>query len=515
MDEREQERGKVWLVGAGPGAFELITLRGADVLRRAQVVIYDYLVNDQLLELAPACADLIYAGKKGGGNYALTQEDINHLMIEHARAGKRVVRLKGGDPSVFGRGGEEMAALAAAGIELEVVPGVTAATAAPAFAGIPLTHREYGSFVTFVTGHEGHAKRAGSALPWRELARASAQGGTLVLLMAAARIGELMAGLIEHGMSAQMPAAAIQSATTAAQKTVIATLATLERAAREAGLEPPVVVVVGECARLGAELRWFERKPLFGRRIVITRARGQAIGLARELSEMGAQVMHVAAIETAEPDSYATLDSALMRLREFDWVIFTSAVGVDCFIKRLAHLNRDIRELSKARIAAIGPATAARVRACGLTVAVTPPQYRSDALVNALGDAQIRGTRVLLPRAQVGSRALPELLLAHGAEAVEDAPAYKTVKPAGPRAKRTTDAIKAGAFDLVTFTSPSTAINFYEMLNPLAPGIKAAAIGPVTAAACRELGFEVVAEAREHTISGLIQAVYEYFSSSS
>lgn len=510
----EHAAGKVWLVGAGPGAFELITLRGADVMRRAQVVIYDHLVNDDLLELAPAGAELIYAGKKGGATYALSQEEINRLVIGHARAGKRVVRLKGGDPSIFGRGGEEMVALAAAEVEFEVVPGVTAATAAPAFAGIPLTHRDYGSFVTVVTGHQGRTKTAGGAVPWREFARAGAQGGTLVLLMATARMGELMAGLIEHGMSAQTPAAIIQSATTAAQKTVIATVGTLEQTARAAGIEPPAVIVVGQCVRLGAQLRWFERKPLFGRQIVVTRAREKAAALARELGDMGAQVVHVAAIETAEPDSYAELDSALSRLAEFDWVIFTSAAGVECFLARLARLNRDIRELSRARIAAIGPATASRLRACGLTVAAMPAQYRSEAIIEALGEAQIRNARLLLPRAQVAGQTLPQLLLARGARAVEDAPAYKTVKPAGPRAKRVGEAIRAGALDLVTFTSPSTVINFHTMFGPQAASLKAAAIGPVTAAACRKLGFEVVAEAREHTIGGLVRAIRDYFSPS-
>jgi uroporphyrinogen III methyltransferase/synthase len=508
----ERAKGKVWLVGAGPGAFELITLGGADAMRRADVVIYDHLVNDQLLELAPAGADLIYAGKKGGSAASLTQDEINRLLVDHAQAGKRVVRLKGGDPSIFGRSGEEMAALAGAGIEFEVVPGVSAAIAAPAFAGIPLTHRDYGSFVTFVTGHERRTKPIGAALPWRELARATAQGGSLVLLMAHARMGELMAGLVQHGMDPQTPAAIIQSATTAAQKTVVATVATLEEAARAAGLETPTVIVVGPCVQLSAQLRWFERRPLFGRRIVITRAREKASGLARELAQMGAQVIPLPAIATAEPDSYAKLDSALTRLGEFDWVIFTSAVGVACFIARLAHLNRDVRELGTARIAAIGPATASRLRACGLKVAAMPPQYRSEAIVEALGETQIRGARILLPRAQAGGQTLPELLKARGARVVEDVPSYKTVQPAGWRAKRIVEAVKARPPDIVTFTSPSTAINFSEMFGPQAVGFKAAAIGPVTAAACRKLGYDVVVEAREHTIGGLIRAIGDYFS---
>src|SRR5579875_948102 len=255
--------GKVWLVGAGPGAPELITVRGAKVLSQAQVVIYDHLVSDELLNLAPSDAELIYAGKRGGGQLALTQQEINRLILEHARAGKRVVRLKGGDPLIFGRGGEEMLALAQAGVEFEVVPGVTSPIAAAAFAGIPVTHRDIGSFVA---GHEGEAKPSNAGVPWRELAAAASHGGTLVLLMATARMEQVMNNLVEFGLAASTPAAIVQSATTAAQKTVLATVGTLHRAATEAGIKAPTVIIVGQCVAMAERLSWFEERPLFGRR---------------------------------------------------------------------------------------------------------------------------------------------------------------------------------------------------------------------------------------------------------
>ena len=307
-------------------------------------------------------AERIFAGKKGGEERSADQAMINRLLIEHARAGRRVVRLKGGDPFIFGRGGEEAQALVAAGIAFEVVPGVTSAIAAPAFAGIPLTHRDRGSFVTFVTGHQDLAKDSADAIPWDDLARAAGQRGTLVILMATARMRTQLARLIAGGLAAETAAAAIQWGSTAAQRTIVATLGTLADEAAAAGLKAPAVIVVGECAALGRELQWFEAMPLFGRRVVITRAAGDAIDFAARIRALGGEAIEFATIATAPPSNYEILDRAIGEIGSFDWVIFTSANGVEQFIDRLRANDRDVREMGRAAIAAIGPVTAARVR---------------------------------------------------------------------------------------------------------------------------------------------------------
>ncbi len=503
--------GIVYLVGAGPGAPDLLTLRGADVLARAEVVIYDSLVNPGLLRLAPATAELIHAGKRGGVGRAMEQSDLQVLLVERARAGKTVVRLKGGDPFVFGRGGEEAEALSEAGIQYEVVPGVTSAIAAPAFAGIPLTHRERGSFVAFITGHEGRDKDNDSRVPWAELARAAKGRGTLVLLMASARLGEVLGELTRAGLAPETPAAAIQWATLASQKTVSATLATLAAEASRAGLGAPAVVVVGECAALREHLKWAEKMPLFGRRIVVTRAGERVSSFARELRRLGAETVEFPTIETTAPDSYAALDDALLRLGSFDWAIFTSATGVDCFVARLRKLGRDLRTLGAARIGAIGPATAERLRAHALMVDAIPSEYRAEAIIGAIGSERLRGARILVPRAQVAREVLPAMLREAGAAEVVVAPAYKTVKPSGPALQRMREVLSSGGFDLVAFTSSSTVSNFVEIMAAPAPGTKAAAIGPITGETAKRLGFDVVVRAREYTIPGLVGAITEYF----
>ncbi len=398
--------GRVFLVGAGPGAPDLITMRGAAVMRTADVIVYDALVSLELLQLAPDTAVRIFAGKKGGEERSADQSEINRILIDHARAGRRVVRLKGGDPFIFGRGGEEAEALAAAGIKFEVVPGVTSAIAAPAFAGIPLTHRDRGSFVVFVTGHQDSNREPHTAIPWDELARAARGRGTLVLLMATARMRASLARLAAGGLPPETPAAAIQAGSTAAQRTVIATLATLADEAEQAGLKAPAVIVVGECAALGRELRWFEAMPLFGRRIVITRASAEARDFAARIRALGGEAVEFPTIETSPPSSYEILDRAIAELGSFDWLIFTSANGVECFVDRLRTLACDLRNLGRAAIAAIGPATADRVRRYALTVAAMPAEYRAEAVIDAIGAERIRGARILIPRAEI-AREIP------------------------------------------------------------------------------------------------------------
>ncbi|MGH7779397.1 MAG: uroporphyrinogen-III C-methyltransferase, partial [Candidatus Binataceae bacterium] len=505
----------VYLVGAGPGAPDLITVRGAQCLARADSVFYDNLVNPELLALAPAGAELIYAGKKSGGGKGdgkiLEQAEINRMLIERARKGGRVVRLKGGDPFIFGRGGEEAQALAKAGVKFEIVPGVTSAIAAPAFAGIPLTHRQLGSFVAIVTGHEDESKAAPSSIPWTDLARAAANRGTIVILMASARMRTVLARLSSAKLPAKTPAAAVQWGTTAAQKTVTATLGTLATDCERAKLGAPAVVVVGECAALREELGWFEKLPLFGRRIVVTRSRAQASAFARELRALGADAIEFPTIATAPPASYAALDRAIGKLDKFDWIIFTSATGVESFVARLRALGHDLRQLGRARLCAIGPATAAALDNYALRVAAVPAEYRAEAIIPAIGARRIRGASILIPRAQAAREILPKILLELGARAVEVAPAYRTVKPAGVQAERVRAMAAAGEIDLVAFTSSSTVENFCDLIGAGARGLSAAVIGPITAATALEHGFKIVAQPGEYTVPALIAAIAAYY----
>jgi uroporphyrinogen III methyltransferase/synthase len=505
-DAAEKSAGKVYLVGAGPGAIDLITMRGAEILGRAQVVIYDSLVNPGLLRLAPASAELIHAGKRGGAQKDLAQAEINAMLIGHARNGMAVVRLKGGDPFIFGRGGEEAEALAAAGVAFEVVPGITSAIAVPAFAGIPLTHREHGSFVAFVTGHEDESKGK-QAVPWEDLAHAANPRGTMVILMATARLHGITKRLMDAGLPPSTSAAAIQWGTIASQKTVASTLAALADEVERAKLGAPAIVVVGQCADLREHLKWAERMPLFGRRIVITRARGQASTFARELRALGAEVIEFPTIETVAPDSYATLDASIERLGEFEWVIFTSATGVNAFIERMKTLQKDIRAMGRARIAAIGPATAQALRNHALLVDAMPTEYRGEAIVDAMGAEKIRGAHILIPRAQVAREVLAQMLQEQGASEVVVAPAYKTIAP-----KRIALDLAYG-YDLVAFTSSSTVSNFVEIVGQPGHDAKAAAIGPITAGTAQKLGFEVVAKPRDYTIPALVASIREYFAS--
>ncbi|WP_424667125.1 uroporphyrinogen-III C-methyltransferase [Candidatus Binatus sp.] len=504
------KRGRVFLVGAGPGASDLITIRGADVLSRADVVIYDNLVSPEMIRLAPPKAELIYAGKRGGAEKSIEQPELNAMLIAHARKGRVVVRLKGGDPFIFGRGGEEAEALARERVEFEVVPGVTSAIAGPAFAGVPLTHREHGSFVAFVTGHEDERKGS-SSVPWNELVAAARHTGTIVILMATARMRATLDRIGAAGLPAETPAVAVQWATTAAQVTVSATLATLADASEREGIGAPAVIVVGECAGLREHLKWVERTPLFGRTVVVTRARAAASVFATALRRLGAEVMEFPTIETAPPTSFVALDRAIKRIGTFDWIIFTSAMGVESFVERLKSRGSDIRALGRASIAAIGPATAGCLADYAIRVAAVPDEYRAEEIVSAIGIKRIRGKRFLIPRAEVAREALPEILRDQGAKEVVVAPAYRTVKPKGGQIARMRELIASGKIDLVTFTSSSTVTNFCELIGTSGKGVRAAAIGPITAATAEERGFEVVVRPRTYTIEALAEAIREYF----
>lgn len=502
--------GTVYLVGAGPGDPGLLTLRGADCLARADVVLHDYLVNPVLLERARPDAERVYVGKQGGGP-SVSQDEINRVLVARARAGRTVVRLKGGDPFIFGRGGEEAEALAEAGVPFEVVPGVTSAIAGPAYAGIPLTHRDLVSTVTFVTGHEDPAK-ARSSIDWAALAR----GGTLVFFMGVKTLPAIVAQLLAHGRPADTPAAVIRWGTRAEQETVVGTLADIAEQVRARGIKPPALTVVGEVVRLRERMNWFEGKPLFGRRVLVTRAREQASVFAEGLREAGAEPVEFPAIELRPPDSWAEVDAALGRLAEYDWVLFTSANAVRYLLSRLLASGRDVRALGRARLCAIGPATAEALEALGLRVDVVPPEYRAEAVVEAIAAREpLCDRRVLVPRAKEARDVVPKALAEQGAR-VDVVTVYQNVLPDRSAAAAVREMLEAGRIDAVTFTSASTVRNLVDMLGPdSAPALLArtvvAAIGPVTAEAAARAGVRVDLVAEASTIPGLTRALVARF----
>ena len=502
--------GRVSLVGAGPGDPGLLTLRGCRCLAEADVVIYDNLSNPALLAHARPGAEIVFTGKHGEG-VRLSQEEISAIIVDRAMAGRWVVRLKGGDPFVFGRGGEEALECARAGIPFEVVPGVTSAVAAPAYAGIPLTHRDYASTVTFVTGHESAKSEAERRVPWEALAR---EGGTLVLFMSVLQLEENLRQLLAHGLAPATPAAAIRWGTTARQEVVSGTLATLPALVAARHLRPPAVIVIGDVVRLGADLSWLGQRPLFGRRIVVTRPVHQVRAFAQLLEDRGAEVVSMPTIATVAPESWSGVDAALARLGDYAWLVLTSQNGVDAFFARLRETGRDVRELHGVSIAAIGPQTRAAIEARGLHVALTPDTYRAEAVAEALIQGGVAGRRVLLARAAAARTILPDQLAAAGAT-VDDVPLYQTVLPEVPEGIR---ALFTGRRkpDLVTFTSSSTVTNFGRLFagQPLAEVLREVAvgcIGPITAGTAREHGLRVDVEPANYTVPAFAAAIEQYF----
>ena len=485
--------GTVYLIGAGPGDPELLTLKGRRILERADCVLFDHLAPAALLELAPASAERLYVGKKKS-DHAYSQEEIGDMLVERARRGLTVVRLKGGDPYLFGRGGEEAEVLAAAGIPFEVVPGVTTPVGIAAYTGVPLTHREHTSAVTFVTGH------AVDAIDWDRVGHAE----TLVIFMGLTTFGQIARELIARGRSPETPAMAVRWATRPDQETVAGTLATLPALLAERALKPPATIVVGEVVRLREKLDWFERLPLFGRRIVVTRARGQADAFSQQLRELGAEPVEVPTIEICPAADYAPLDRALAALETYDWLIFTSANGVRHFVERLDRSATDLRAL-RAKICAIGPATRAAVEALHLKVDLMGKEYVAEGLLAAFTPFDLAGKRVLLPRAAIARDLVPTELARRGA-AVDVVEAYRTVLPesAGGRVR---EAFRRRP-DCVTFTSSSTVRHFVEAAGAgILRGVPVATIGPVTTATACELGIEVAVQAEVFTVGGLLQAV--------
>jgi uroporphyrinogen III methyltransferase/synthase len=512
--------GRVFLVGAGPGDPGLLTVKGRRCLETADVVVHDHLVPARLLACVRPGVEVIALGTPHGTGDRLRQGDIEALLVARARAGLSVVRLKNGDPFVFGRGGEEASALKRAGVAFEVVPGVSAAIAVPAYAGIPLTHRDHASTVTVITGHQAGCgqERDGASLPWNELAR---QGGTLVILMGMRELATIMAALATHGLSADTPAAAIRWGTTGRQTTVTATVGTLAARVEEARLCAPAVVVVGSVVGLAHELAWFESRPLFGRRIVVTRPRAQAEELARLLEDQGAEVILFPTIEIAPPPDAAPFERAVEEAATYDWIVFTSANGVRVFFERFVLGRRDLRELARVRLAAIGPETAAELERRLLRPAVVAAEFRAEGLIAALAAEDVRGKRFLLPRAAGARPVLPETLSARGAR-VEDVVAYQAVQPSGADVASVRTALAAGEIDALTFTSSSTVANFVAMVGRdevarLIVGGRplVACIGPVTADTARAHGLSVAVEARVYTSAGLSAALGEHFCNAS
>jgi uroporphyrinogen III methyltransferase/synthase len=500
--------GKVYLIGAGPGDPGLFTLKGKRCLEEADVVVYDYLANPRLLRYAKPNAELIYVGKQAD-QHTLPQEEIGRLLVARASQGKVVARLKGGDPFIFGRGGEEAEELAAAGIPFEVVPGVTSAVAAPAYAGIPLTHRDFTSTVAFVTGHEDPTKEE-TGIAWDKIATGI---GTLVFFMGVGQLPEIVGKLMRHGRSPSTPAAVIRWGTRAEQEVVTGTLADLADKCR--GMKPPALIVVGEVVALREKLRWFEALPLAGKRILITRAREQASSFAAVLEAAGAEVVEFPTITFTAPESWAPLDAAIGRLREYRWVIFTSANGVRFFWQRLQAAGRDIRDLAGITVCAIGPATAAALHSLGIRADIVPTEFKAEALVEAIGTDDLRGSRVLLARAAESREVIPEELTRRGA-LVDVVPAYRTVKDA-PDTEGLRTMLRDGKIHAVTFTSSSTVKHFLDLVGEeageLLKSVVVASIGPITAETAARHGIVSHVVPENYTIPALADALVKHFQS--
>lgn len=494
--------GKVYLVGAGPGDPGLLTLKGKWALERADCVIYDFLANEELLNYARPDCEKVCAGKRPG-RHSLSQERLNRILVEKAQQGSVVVRLKGGDPFIFGRGGEEAAALAEAGIRYEIVPGVSSAHAVPAYAGIPLTQRGYSSSVSLLSWRSGLEKD--------EQETHQACGETLVFLMGTRSLSQIAKRLVDGGHDPSTPAAVIRRGTLPYQEVVTGTLKDISLKARS--LAPPAVVVVGNVVSLRRQLMWYEHLPLFGKRVVMTRAEAQAASFKEALAERGALPVSLPLVEVRAPESWEPLDNALRRVEEFDYLLVTSVNGVRNFLARLRRLGKDVRALKGIEIGAIGPATAAEFETAGIRVDFIPAVYQAEGLLEVLGGRALKGKSFLIPRARVARDVVPKALKEQGAH-VEVVEAYNTGLP---RYQPRKVAAKFEPLpDALTFTSSSTVWNFLKL--PLTPELrkklascKIASIGPITSASLRQAGFPVDIEARESTVPGLVAALEAYF----
>src|SRR5215510_326036 len=509
MSTSTSKCGKVYLVGAGPGDLGLVTLRAKDCIENADVIVYDHLANPGALNWARDNAEIVYVGKTPGESQ-ISQEEINALLIEKARQRKQVVRLKGGDPFVFGRGAEEAQVIADAGIPFEVVPGITSSIAGPAYAGIPMTHRGHNSHVTFFTGHEDPTKTE-SAIDYAALAKL---GGTQVMLMGVERLGTVTSEMLKQGVRGDLPVALIRWATTGQQQTLTGTLSDIAQKAVADSFEAPAVAVFGDVVSLRDTLNWYEKRPLLGKRIVITRTRKQASVLSNKLRALGAHVIELPTIRIEPPSNLREFAELVQDAHIYDWIVFTSANGVEAFFDIFFKLYDDAREIGGVRIAAIGPATAQRVKDFHLHVDLQPEQFIAEAFVREFKkQGSIENERILVVRAEKARDVLPKELSAAGA-IVDEAFAYRTV----PETRDISGAqrqLAQGGADLITFTSSSTVENFLALGLPWPKGMRVASIGPITSKTVRDHGLEVNIEARRHDIDGLVQAIRELFAQKS
>jgi uroporphyrinogen III methyltransferase/synthase len=497
-------KGIVYLVGAGPGDPGLFTIKGKKLLQEAEVIIYDRLVNPELLADTRPKAELIYVGK-ASSRHALSQDEINQLLVAKVAAGKKVVRLKGGDPFLFGRGGEEAEFIRQHGFDFEVVPGVTSAIAVPAYAGIPVTHRNAASSLAIITGHEKPGKEQ-SSIKWAELAHGI---DTLVFLMGIENLDFITSSLMAQGKDRETPVALIRWGTWPAQEVLTGTLANISDKVKEAGFMPPAVTVVGDVVNLRDQLSWIENKPLWGKRIVVTRSRAQASILADQLKDLGASVIEFPTIEITPEKDMGGLHNAFNRIDTYSWIIFTSVNAVDIFFQEMNNCGLDIRCLQGINICAIGPATCESLARRGIKAEIVPTEFRAEGLITELEQKVKPGQSVLLPRARGARTILPETLAAMGAH-IEEINLY-CAAPVNHANSAHLKQIRAGEVDLVTFTSSSTVKNFVNIIGQenieKMAGIKVGCIGPVTAETARSHGLKVDFTAREYTIKGLVEAI--------
>ena len=506
-------KGKVFLTGAGPGDPELLTLKAKRCIETADVVIYDYLANEKFLAYAPAHAEIIYVGKKGS-NHTMKQADINQLIIDKALKGKNVVRLKGGDPFIFGRGGEEAEELVKAGVAFEVIPGISSAIAVPSYAGVPLTHRNYSSMVSFITGHEDPNKSE-SSICWRSLGQGT---GTLVFLMGVENIEKISEKLIASGRSPDTPAIVIRQGTTTGQKAVSGKLSSIAELTKQSKIGAPAIIVVGEVVQLRNTLNWFEDKPLFGKKVIVTRAREQASDLLRLLEEAGADCIEFPTIEITPLDNYDSLDRAFEKLAAYNWIIFTSVNGVKIFFKKLEEHGWDSRKLCGVKIAAIGSKTAFELKTFGINPDLVPNEYRAESIITELmKGGPVKGLSFLIPRAETAREILPAELEKMGAS-VDVVPIYRTIRPSADIGK-IKKMLTEGEVDIITFTSSSTVQNFMEMFKDSSddfhmcmkkPAIMC--IGPITADTASKAGLTVKAMPEEYTVEALVAVIIDWFS---
>ncbi len=505
----DKKKGMVYLVGAGPGDPSLITLKGKKCIEQCDVIVYDYLASRTLLSHADENAQMIYVGKKGG-DHTLSQEKINQLLTDLAMEGKSVCRLKGGDPFIFGRGGEEAEVLKENSIEFEIVPGVTSAISAPAYAGIPLTHRDATSTLSIVTGHEDPLKK-NSAINWKSLA----QTGTIVFLMGVKNLPEISLKLIENGKNPDTPAGLVRWGTTSEQETLTGTLENIASKVKEKGFKAPAVIIVGEVVNYREKLRWFEQKrPLLGKKIIITRARAQASGLVEKLSSLGAECIEAPTIKIIPPYDNTDLSNAIDRLHTYEWLIFTSVNGVKYFFELLFKKEKDVRVLGHLKTAVIGPATRDELMKYGIKTDILPKSYTAESIIEAFSNIDIKGSNILIPRAMEARPILPDELRKSGAD-VDEVTTYQTI-PVSEKKEEILEALSDSRIDLVTFTSSSTVKNFRTLFSDkefesIKNKYKVASIGPVTGKTAEETGIIPDINADEYTIDGLVEAILKFY----